>query len=86
MRCDVNVSVRPKGEQRLRTRVEIKNMNSLSSMQKAIEFEVNRQVLPGAGLFCLLMFPVTRPGVPRHLVSLIAWPSPAARAHAVCIA
>lgn len=48
MRCDVNVSVRPKGEQRLRTRVEIKNMNSLTSMQKAIEFEVNRQVRPAA--------------------------------------
>lgn len=45
MRCDVNVSVRPKGEQRLRTRVEIKNMNSLTSMQKAIEFETTRQVL-----------------------------------------
>ena len=48
MRCDVNVSVRPKGEQRLRTRVEIKNMNSLTSMQKAIEYEFNRQVLPAA--------------------------------------
>ena len=46
MRCDINVSVRPKGEQRLRTRVEIKNMNSLTSMQKAIEFETARQVLP----------------------------------------
>ena len=47
MRCDVNVSVRLKGEERLRTRVEIKNMNSLTSMQKAIEFETARQVRSG---------------------------------------
>ena len=44
MRCDVNVSVRPKGEQRLRTRVEVKNMNSLSAIQKAVEYELSRQV------------------------------------------
>ena len=58
MRCDVNVSVRPKGEQRLRTRVEIKNMNSLTSMQKAIEFETARQVLLCcADLLCLYCCP-----------------------------
>ncbi|KAK9824574.1 hypothetical protein WJX72_011426 [[Myrmecia] bisecta] len=44
MRCDVNVSVRPKGSPTLGTRAEIKNMNSFSAMQKAIEFEINRQV------------------------------------------
>lgn len=43
MRCDVNVSVRPKGESRLGTKVEIKNMNSFSAMQRAIDWEVARQ-------------------------------------------
>eukprot|EP00877_Chromochloris_zofingiensis_P003597 jgi/Chrzof1/13238/Cz07g25230.t1 len=44
MRCDVNVSVRPKGQVALGTKVEVKNMNSFSNMQKAIEFEIDRQV------------------------------------------
>lgn len=44
MRCDVNVSVRPKGQAAFGTKVEIKNMNSFSNMQKAIEFEIDRQV------------------------------------------
>ena len=44
MRCDVNVSVRPKGQERFGTRVEVKNMNSFSAMQRAIEFEIERQV------------------------------------------
>lgn len=44
MRCDVNVSVRPKEQARFGRRVEIKNMNSFSAMQRAIEFEINRQV------------------------------------------
>jgi aspartyl-tRNA(Asn)/glutamyl-tRNA(Gln) amidotransferase subunit B len=44
MRCDVNISVRPKGQQQLGTKVEVKNMNSFSNMQKAIEFEIERQV------------------------------------------
>ncbi|GAB4815401.1 hypothetical protein N2152v2_002447 [Parachlorella kessleri] len=44
MRCDVNISVRPVGRQRLGTKVEIKNMNSFSAMQKAIEFEMDRQI------------------------------------------
>lgn len=44
MRCDVNVSVRPRGSSTLGTKVEVKNMNSFSNMQKAIEFEVERQV------------------------------------------
>ena len=43
MRCDVNVSVRRKGETKLGTKVEIKNMNSFSAMQRAIDWEVGRQ-------------------------------------------
>lgn len=44
MRCDVNVSVRPKGREQFGTKVEVKNMNSFSNMQKAIDFEIDRQV------------------------------------------
>ncbi len=43
-RCDVNISIRPKGEEKLYTRVEIKNMNSFKFIQKAIEYEFQRQV------------------------------------------
>ena len=41
---DVNISVRPKGSETFGTRIEVKNMNSFSNMQKAIEYEVERQV------------------------------------------
>lgn len=44
MRCDVNVSVRPVGQQALGTKVEVKNMNSFSGMGKAIDYEIDRQV------------------------------------------
>ncbi len=44
LRCDVNVSVRPKGSDRLGTRTEIKNMNSFSHMTKAIQYEMDRQI------------------------------------------
>jgi aspartyl-tRNA(Asn)/glutamyl-tRNA(Gln) amidotransferase subunit B len=44
MRCDVNVSVRPAGREAFGTKVEVKNMNSFSGMQKAIDFEIQRQV------------------------------------------
>ncbi|KAL4458149.1 hypothetical protein ABPG75_013014 [Micractinium tetrahymenae] len=44
MRCDVNISVRPAGRAAFGTKVEIKNMNSFNAMQRAIEFEVARQV------------------------------------------
>lgn len=42
-RCDANVSIRPKGETKLYTRVEIKNLNSFKFIQKAIDYEVSRQ-------------------------------------------
>ena len=44
LRADVNVSVRKKGEKKLGTRCEIKNVNSIKFMQMAIEYEANRQV------------------------------------------
>ncbi|MDR0822564.1 MAG: Asp-tRNA(Asn)/Glu-tRNA(Gln) amidotransferase subunit GatB, partial [Endomicrobium sp.] len=44
MRCDVNVSVRPKGQKELGTRVEIKNMNSISGIHAAITYESQRQI------------------------------------------
>ncbi|MCH5323122.1 MAG: Asp-tRNA(Asn)/Glu-tRNA(Gln) amidotransferase subunit GatB [Helicobacter sp.] len=43
-RCDANVSIRPKGESKFYTRVEIKNLNSFKFIQKAIEYEVQRQI------------------------------------------
>jgi hypothetical protein len=56
MRCDVNISVRPKGAAAFGTKVEVKNMNSFSNMQKAIEFEIERQVStknsPAWALYC----------------------------------
>ena len=44
MRCDANISVRLKGETDLRNRVEVKNMNSIRNVQKAIELEEKRQI------------------------------------------
>ncbi len=43
-RCDANISVRPEGETRLGTKVEIKNMNSFRSVFRALEYEAERQV------------------------------------------
>lgn len=43
MRCDVNVSVRPQGSEQLGTRAEIKNMNSISFITKAMAYEFDRQ-------------------------------------------
>ena len=44
VRCDVNISVRPKGATELGTKVEIKNMNTFSGVRRAINYEVKRQI------------------------------------------
>lgn len=44
LRCDANVSVRLKGETKLGTKAEVKNMNSFRNVEKAIEFEIERQI------------------------------------------
>ncbi|MBA2493607.1 MAG: Asp-tRNA(Asn)/Glu-tRNA(Gln) amidotransferase subunit GatB [Acidobacteria bacterium] len=44
LRCEANVSVRKIGEKEFRTKVELKNLNSVRFMQKAIEFEIKRQI------------------------------------------
>ncbi len=44
MRCDANISVRPKGETKLGTKAELKNMNSFKHVEKALEYEIERQI------------------------------------------
>jgi aspartyl-tRNA(Asn)/glutamyl-tRNA(Gln) amidotransferase subunit B len=44
LRCEANVSVRRKGDNKLGTKVELKNLNSVRFMHRAIEFEINRQI------------------------------------------
>ncbi len=44
LRCDANISIRLKGETKLGTRTEVKNMNSFRNVERAIEFEINRQI------------------------------------------
>jgi aspartyl-tRNA(Asn)/glutamyl-tRNA(Gln) amidotransferase subunit B len=50
-RCDANVSVRPKGQEKFGTRAELKNINSFRFVEKAINFEIERQidVIEGGG-------------------------------------
>jgi aspartyl-tRNA(Asn)/glutamyl-tRNA(Gln) amidotransferase subunit B len=43
-RCDANVSVRPKGQKEFGTRTELKNMNSFRHVEKALEYEIKRQI------------------------------------------
>ncbi len=43
-RCDANVSIRPEGESRLGTRTELKNLNSFKHVEKALHYEVERQI------------------------------------------
>lgn len=43
LRCDINISLRPKGQKELGVKTEIKNLNSISNIEKAIEFEIERQ-------------------------------------------
>jgi aspartyl-tRNA(Asn)/glutamyl-tRNA(Gln) amidotransferase subunit B len=44
LRCDANISVRLKGVEKFGTKVEVKNMNSIRNVQRAIEFEIERQI------------------------------------------
>src|SRR5262249_46076842 len=44
LRCDANVSVRLKGAEKFGTKVELNNLNSFRFIQKAIEYEINRQI------------------------------------------
>ena len=44
MRCDANISIMPKGSKEFGTRAEIKNVNSFSALQRAIEYEIGRQI------------------------------------------
>ena len=43
LRCDVNISIRPYGSDKFGTKVEVKNLNSISNIEKAIDFEIKRQ-------------------------------------------
>jgi aspartyl-tRNA(Asn)/glutamyl-tRNA(Gln) amidotransferase subunit B len=58
LRIDVNISVRKKGEEKLRPKVEIKNMNSFSNMVTALDYEIRRQI----------RLYEENPGVPFHEV------------------
>ena len=44
LRCDANISIRLKGDKKLGTRVEVKNLNSIRNIKKAIEFEIERLI------------------------------------------
>jgi aspartyl-tRNA(Asn)/glutamyl-tRNA(Gln) amidotransferase subunit B len=44
LRCDANVSVRPRGQEKFGTRTELKNMNSFRNVERAIQFEIERQI------------------------------------------
>lgn len=51
IRCDANISLRPRGQEKLGTRTETKNVNSLRSIERAVRYEIQRQaaVLAGGG-------------------------------------
>jgi aspartyl-tRNA(Asn)/glutamyl-tRNA(Gln) amidotransferase subunit B len=44
LRCDVNVSVRPAGEKKLGTKIELKNLNSISGVRRSLAYEIQRQI------------------------------------------
>src|SRR5947209_17297047 len=44
LRCDANISVRPRGQQQLGVKTEIKNMNSFRSVERALAYEAQRQI------------------------------------------
>ncbi len=54
LRCDANISVRPRGQQKLGVKAEIKNMNSFRSVERALEYEAQRQVaaIRDGGVIC----------------------------------
>lgn len=71
LRCDANISIRPKGEQKLGVKTEIKNMNSFKGLQKALEYEAMRQedVLRSGGTILQQTFlwdPSTNRSVPMR--------------------
>lgn len=43
LRCDANISIRPKGSEKLGTKVELKNLNSISGVKNGVEYEIKRQ-------------------------------------------
>ena len=45
LRCDANVSVRLKGEKKFGTKTEVKNMNSFRNVERALDYEINRQIV-----------------------------------------
>ena len=49
LRCDCNVSVRPEGQEELGVKIEIKNMNSISGVRRALAYEIERQTAPERG-------------------------------------
>ena len=44
LRCDANISVRPRGETKLGTKVELKNLNTISGVRNGVEYEIRRQI------------------------------------------
>lgn len=44
LRCDANISIRPKGQKKLGTKTELKNMNSFRNVERALHYEINRQI------------------------------------------
>ena len=52
LRCDANVSVRLKGEKKFGTKTEVKNMNSFRNVERALDYEINRQIVSHRGRGC----------------------------------
>ena len=44
LRCDANISIRPRGQEKFGTRTELKNLNSFRNVERALEFEIERQI------------------------------------------
>jgi len=73
LRCDCNVSVREESQQELGAKIEIKNMNSISGVRRALTYEIGRQIGPMGRLYrihllgSLAGFGNRRPGVKPRL-------------------